>query len=250
MERDYGVFYFLEHAGKSPVLNNSAYFHLLNSLRHKDEFLRTYPGSPLTAAALLGTGCESYLFCDLDGASLDNIRKSALPSNTTDLHIEYIKNDGVLALQQKALQLSQDDISKTFVHIDPYDPLEKSKTGINSIDLFCDMTQRGAKTMLWYGFDSQIVRKFICEAIETSPKNPKHDKISNCLWCGEINLSALETLDRINPGIKGCGILCGNLRKQTTDACSKLGKELAKIYEHARFPDGTSGALDFSVVPL
>ena len=55
---------------------------------------------------------------------------------------------------------------------------------------------------------------------------------------------------KVDPGVKGCGVLTANLSEKTTRGCADLGNELSRIYERAIFPTGHSGAFDFNTVSI
>jgi 23S rRNA (adenine2030-N6)-methyltransferase len=121
-ERDYGVFLFLERAGSSSALKGSAYRRLLY-LRESSRTPPTYPGSPLIAMELLGDAAE-FVFCDLDGASLANIEEDARASGVPSDRVRLVQGDGVSAVVDELAALSEEEASATFLHVDPYHPLE------------------------------------------------------------------------------------------------------------------------------
>lgn len=249
-ERDYGVFYFLEHAAESLLLKSSAFFHLLDGFKQEDGQLPIYPASPLIAMTLLRPNAKNYLFCDIDGGSLDTIWDSASTIGIPDADVKCVQDDGVATVLKAASKLSTNEVAGTFIHIDPYEPFQESKTGLAPIDLFCQASQQGAKAMLWYGYDSLDYQRFCWESIKSSFAANKLDT-SIPLWRGEITLSAINNPDfKMNPGVLGCGILCSNLSERAMLACSELGEDLAKIYRNASFPNGHSGAIEFATVPL
>src|SRR5262245_37515414 len=64
MERDYGIFYFYEHAVRSDTLQLSKYFQLLDRVDKKDGFPKIFPGSTYIAMSLLDSNAEQFIFCD------------------------------------------------------------------------------------------------------------------------------------------------------------------------------------------
>ena len=249
-ERDYGVYYFLENAGQSLSLCSSRYYNLLNDLRQNDDTLPIYPGSPGIAILLLGREAN-YLFCDTDGQSLDNIREFVVSQNVPDSKVKCVQNDGVLSIQNEFSQLSLSSATDLFIHIDPYDPFKKSPVGISALDLFCNFTLLGAKTMLWYGFHSSDSQALARELFKGSFNAYHIESLTPQLWCGEIVLREIDNPDfTICPGINGCGIICGNLSGKSKKMCTELGHELQKIYQNACLPKSFSGALDFITVTL
>jgi 23S rRNA A2030 N6-methylase RlmJ len=246
--RDYGALHFLKHAADTPILCASAYWRVLGSLKYEDGHLRVYPGSPLIAMTLLATTTQ-YLFCDIDGASLRTIWESTQELGIPQARLECVQDDGVEALWQVASRLSRQEAFETFVHIDPYRPFEANPAGLTPLDLFGDLSRRGARTMLWYGYDSPATRAVCWKKIRSALA--AYQLAAGTSWCGEINLAALHAPGlTINPGVRGCGILLSNLSEQALSACTRLGEALAEIYRTATFRDGQSGAIDFAVISL
>ena len=246
--RDYGAFYLMEHAADAPALSASAYWQVLEGLEQKSGRLLTYPGSPLIAMTVLQRVAARFLFCDIDNGSLLTICDSAQELEVPEGQVECIQDDGVGTLWKAASQTPDQEALKTLVHIDPYRPFEETASGLTSLDLFGALSRRGVRTVLWYGYDSTETRAFCWEQMRSVVAANQLD--TTALWCGEINLLALQEPDlKINPGVTGCGILTSNLSDQANAACARLGKALAEIYQRATLPDGHSGAIDFTVIP-
>jgi hypothetical protein len=118
---------------------------------------------------------------------------------------------------------------------------------MSPIDFFFNMTRLGFKVMFWYGFQSSKDRTYCHEKIRSFIGDGKDKN----LWCGEIVLSIIDNENvKLDPGVKGCGVLLANVGEQTLSVCSSLGNELAAIYNYASFPDGSSGAIDFVTLNL
>jgi 23S rRNA (adenine2030-N6)-methyltransferase len=251
-ERDYGIFHLLQHADESGDLRSSAYWRLLDGLRVKDS-LPYYPGSPMIAMLLLQPDQVDYCFCDLDGESLTNILEHARRLGIRDSDINCVKDDGVPALFHAAEGLSTENAAHTFTHIDPYEPFDESGSGCPApVDLFCGLSGRGLKTMLWYGFDSHEHRALCHDRIRRSLADANLDPASIGLWCGEIVLSIInEPNCQFDPGVRGgCGILTANLSAEAVSACLQLGKGLEPAYETTTLPTGHSGAVRFTTVSV
>ncbi len=248
--RDYGIYYFLEHAEDSTSLSMSTYLKILKSLGKGGE-LKTYPGSPYIAMTLLKEG-TSFLFCDLDEASLRSIETLAKKFKTPARKIRTVHGDGVPIVADAAAKIPAADLSNVVVFIDPYRPFVESDNGVNAIQLFADLTQKGIKTVLWYGYDSHEYRDTILSAIRLPFINRDEEVLMvPHIWCGDINLVAMEDATFTDvPGVLGYGVACGNLSNLAMAACDKLGQELAGIYETAEFPDGHTGALNYQSIPL
>ena len=241
-ERDYGVFHFLERAGRSSALQGSAYRQLLDP-RERGRAPTTYPGSPLIAMELLGSTCGSFVFCDLDGASLANIAKDARALGVPSSHVRLVKGDGVSTLDGELAGLTDEEVAGTFLHVDPYRPLEPGRGGEAPLNLFLRAAERGVGCMLWYGFDARTDRTIVLDALR--------EGIAGRAWYGEVSLRA-EDLSEVgfDPGVLGCGVVMCNVSQEALAACCRVGKGLAHAYAGARLPNGRDGALKFEKVNL
>jgi len=256
-ERAYGVSGFLERAGRREQLAGSRFSLLLDDLAGKSPTLDRYPGSPLIAMMTLGAGA-SYLFCDLDGASLLTLEESARSLGIAPGHVRCVARDGVATVLQAASRLSRAEAAQTLVLIDPFDlelppggsPAGESAAGPGPVELLWQMATLGARAILWYGFDSSHQRQARRERIMRAFSDPGGETSATSLWVGEISLRSLDrTSSACFPGLGGCGIACANLSEEAIATCSELGRELAASYEDAVLPSGGSGALDFSSLP-
>jgi 23S rRNA (adenine2030-N6)-methyltransferase len=240
-ERDYGVFYFLERAaGCSSALKGSAYRRLLDP-RERSERGRTpqtYPGSPRIAMELLGSAGGRFVFCDLDGASLANIAEDARALGVPARRVRLVQGDGVSTLDGEFASLTEDEAAGTFLHVDPYRPLEPGLGGETPLGLFTRAAERGVGCMLWYGFDARSDRALVVEALR--------EGIGGGAWYGEVSLRA-EDLSEVgfDPGVLGCGVVMCNVGQEALAACGRLGEGLARAYSGARLPNGGDGALEF-----
>jgi 23S rRNA A2030 N6-methylase RlmJ len=242
--RDYGAGYFVQRAPDAPTLRDSAFWSVLRPLAYNAGL---YPGSPLIAMSLLGAGVDSYLFCDTDAASLHTIQDSSRQLGLPADRLRCVQGDGVGTLYQTAAQLPGALALEAFAHIDPYRPFEQTAAGLTSLELFGELSARGVKAMLWYGYDSPATRSRCEDQLRSGLAALRPNPSS--LWCGEINLAAMHDPGfTVNPGVQGCGVLLSNVSARTMAACTRLGEALAEIYRSAIFPDGRSGALDFAVV--
>src|SRR5918995_621415 len=236
-ERDYGVFLFLERAGRSSALKGSAYRRLLDP-RERGRTPPTYPGSPLIAMELLGGAGGRFVFCDLDDASLSNIAEDARALGLPAGRVRLVQGDGVSILDGELARLTEDDVAGTFLHVDPYRPLEPGRGGETPLRLFARAAERGGGCMLWYGFDATSDRAIVLDALR--------ERIAGRAWYGEVSLRA-EDLSEVgfDPGVLGCGVVMCNVSQEALAACSRLGEGLAEVYAGARLPNGRDGALEF-----
>jgi 23S rRNA (adenine2030-N6)-methyltransferase len=236
-ERDYGVFLFLERADRSSALEGSAYRRLL-APRECGRAPTTYPGSPRIAMELLGNAAGRFVFCDLDGASLANIAEDARALGVPSSHVQLVKGDGVSTLDGELAELTEDETAETFLHVDPYRPLEPGRGGETPLNLFSRAAERGVGCMLWYGFDARTDRAVVLDALR--------EGIAGRAWYGEVSLRA-EDLSEVgfDPGVLGCGVVMCNVSQEALAACGRLGKGLTHVYSGARLPNGRDGALEF-----
>jgi 23S rRNA (adenine2030-N6)-methyltransferase len=235
-ERDYGVFLFLERAGSSSALKGSAYRRLLY-LRERGRTSPTYPGSPLIAMELLGDTAE-FVFCDLDGQSLATIAEDARALGVPTGRVRLVQGDGVSTLDGELAGLADDEASATFLHVDPYRPLEPGRGGETPLDLFARTAEQGVGCMLWYGFDARDARAVVPDALRK--------RIPGGAWYGEVCLRAEDLWEvGFDPGVLGCGVVVCNVGREALTACSRLGEGLVQAYAGARLPNGRDGSLEF-----
>ena len=236
-ERNYGAFAFLERGGHSPELEGSSYGRLL--ARHVGSEVPTYPGSPRIAMELLGSTAGNFVFCDLDGGSLSNIAEDASALGVPQDRVRLVQEDGVATLERELSGLAEGEVVGTFLHVDPYRPLESNPDGQTPLGLFSRAAERGVGCMLWYGFDSRRYRSTLLDAFS-------REGILGRAWVGEVSLRA-EDLSEVgfDPGVLGCGILVCNVGEEVLAACRRLGEELAHAYVGVRLPNGHDGSLVF-----
>ena len=245
-ERDYGFYHFYHHSNRSSILKDSQYYQLLQRLNHVNGEPNIYPGSPYIAFNVLENKGKNYYFCDLEKSSLENINLIASDKGIHHNHFSLINTDGITTILEKSRTVNEAERKNIFVHIDPYHPFERIN-GMNSMELFFNLTKHNFKTMIWYGFDSLVDREKVRDEIIVTAKNSSIDFHLNNVWCGEIELSSIDLEQQeINPGVYGCGIMVGNMSPNTVIVCEQLGRELAKIYQNTMLPNGTSGSLLYS----
>ena len=251
-ERSYGVLRFVKEAARSPVLDASAYRRLL--MRYGEGGVpKIYPGSPLIAMTLLGSDegyarGEEFEFCELDGESLCTIYEDARRLGLPEDHLRLVEGDGIAAVGRELGDLSTEEAAATFLHADPYSPLEMGDDGATSLDLLGRAAALGTKCMLWYGFGSRRDRDDLLGAVRSSCEGAIRDEADDrrSLWFGEVSLRAEDLAEvGFDPGVLGCGVVLCNVGEETLQVCARLGEELASIYEGARLPNGADGSLDF-----
>jgi len=246
IERDFGVFYFLANAERSEILKSSRFNQILGLFNDSKIAKHYYPGSPSIAMKTLNS-FTNYIFCDITEGSLKSISRAAIESGITRENLNCVLGDGLATLQVKAKMLDPKQLLQTFVLIDPYSPFEETNPNLNSLDLFWELTGKGFQTMLWYSFSSVSYYQALWYGIKASIKIKSIKLCAQNLWCGEISLKDAWATGKPSAdlGLMGCGILCGNLSRQSLKTCENLGRELAEIYKDAKLPGGYDGALLF-----
>ena len=235
-ERDYGAFAFLERVGRSTALEGSSYGRLL--AHHAGDKEPAYPGSPRIAMELLGDTAERFVFCDLDGGSLSNIAEDARALGMAADRVRLVRGDGVQTLSGEIQELAEEEAARTFVHVDPYRPLEPGPDDGTPLGLFSQAARREAGCMLWYGFDSRRDRDGLLEALRGGP--------AGSAWYGEVSLRAEDFSEvGFDPGVLGCGVVLCNVSREAIAACGRVGEGLAHAYVGARLPNGCDGTLEF-----
>lgn len=233
-DRDYGVYYFIEHADSEPLLKMSRFLRVLTE-GLAAPFPHHYPGSAGLAMRQLGRDAQRYLFSEIDRYSLETLRDAADSYGLTD-RIELVEGDGIDAAWSQIL--SQSAPTEVLVHIDPFNPFEESPAHqLSALELARKLSQEKAKVIYWYGFDEPEDAGWAFDEIAPNLQVPA--------WYGEISLSQREAKMLKEGILLGCGIVCTNLDGHTTERLTELGLALARIYGDARLPAGTSGALTF-----
>jgi 23S rRNA A2030 N6-methylase RlmJ len=254
-ERSYGVLHFVSEAERSPVLDASVYRRLLKRYGH-DEVPKTYPGSPLIAMTLLASDDGyarrvEFVFCDLDGASLFTISEEARELGLPEDRLRLVEGDGIAAIGRELGNLSREEAAATFLHADPYQPLEAGDDGATSLDLLGRAAALSTRCMLWYGFGSRRDRDEMLGAVRSSCEAAMREESGDHrqLWFGEVSLKAddLSEVGEVgfDPGVLGCGVVLCNVGEEALAACERLGEGLASIYEGVRLPNGADGSLTF-----
>lgn len=257
-KRDYGALRFASRAARSPALEASAYRRLLAEYGDDRGAPTTYPGSPLIAMSLLGredgrAGAARFVFCDLDGGSLSTISEDARKLGLPEDRLRLVEGDGIPEIDHRLAGLPEEEAAATFLHADPYRPLEADDDGTSSLDLLGRAATLGAKCMLWYGFDSVRDRDELQDALRSIASVAREGEKAKRRppWYGEVSLRA-EDISEVgfHPGVLGCGIVLCNVGGEALAACERLGGGLASIYADAKLPNGADGSLAFESGPL
>jgi 23S rRNA (adenine2030-N6)-methyltransferase len=226
--RDYGARRVLSRAADAPAMDRSAYVRLL---REHDAAGR-YPGSPALAMAL--APAARFHFCDTEPASLAGIRAEAARLGLDPARVMTHAGDGISTLAAELRVASDERAHGVLAHLDPYRPLQPGVDGTNTVELFWRLAARGARAVLWYGFDTMTGRDELLAAIAGSDVTSRDTP----LWCGEMFPTFLLHAGRApSSSFPGCGILCANLGPATVLACREAGEALASLYRRATVGD-------------
>lgn len=241
-QREYGIYYVLDHVSSSPALAASRYHALVTAAPSVDGYPASYPGSSTLAMSLFGRSVSEYVLCDLDPDSIASLQRAAQSAGIADL-AWCIQDDGLATLWERAAATADEEAAKTLVHIDPFQPYAADgRSGLSAIDLCCELAGRGYRVVYWYGLELPEERGWAWRVIA-----PRLAGSVRSLWLGEISLTVLEGPDLPpNPGVRGCGVVCANISQPAINACQQLGNALVDVYGDASLPNGWLGALDFT----
>lgn len=233
-QRDYGVYYFCKYTPDAPLLKQLIYTKLLDSLVLKSQ----YPGSPLAIMNTLQNSKSSFVFCDVNNDCLTNINENALELGIESSRINLYHGDGLKYINQLSKCVSA---TETLVHIDPYNVLEEQTPGLNSLNLFLNLSKLGFRCILWYRYENideqNMYFNILCKLAELPMK----------FWCADVKvLAANSQLFISETDITHFGVITSNLSDQSMDICNQFSKEFERIYSTAKFPDGQSGAINYS----
>jgi len=233
-QRDYGVYYFCEQAPYSSLLKNLTYTQLLDNLVPQDQ----YPSSPLAIMHTLQKSKSSFVFCDVNNDCLSNINENAIELGIESSRINLYHGDGLQYINQLSKCVSA---SETLVHIDPYNVLEEETPGLNSLNLFLNLSKLGFKCILWYRYENIDEQNMYFNILYKLAESPMK------FWCADVKVLAANSQPFISEtDITHFGVITGNLSDQSMDICDQFSKEFERIYSTAKFPDGQSGAISYS----
>jgi 23S rRNA A2030 N6-methylase RlmJ len=245
-ERDFGVYFFHEQASTSARLANSPYARILRELETGGD-LRVYPGSPFLAMRLLMRGPADFVFCDTDAESLADITDAALRLSIDGGRLRIIHGDGLSTVSQLGAELPPVEAESTFVHVDPYNPLQQSPSGLDALDLLCQLGDRGIMCVLWAGYHTLTQRDRLFQALQRSMTRAGTSVERLALWCGDIHLAG--TMGGRLPASTGAInslVIGSHLSERSRAACDELGRELASIYGFGRLANGRDGAMEYT----
>ncbi|MGZ4461764.1 MAG: hypothetical protein ACXVZP_02890 [Gaiellaceae bacterium] len=249
-DRDYGVYWFVDHAQAAPELAGSRYATELRRLVGGDGYPPDYPGSALWAMRALGKGA-SYLLCDLDPGSSATLRAAAAELNLAS-GARVLEADGMSTVLAEAGRYPGDPAG-VVVTVDPFEPFV-APGGLSALEVAASLIEGGFRVVYWYGYDAPDQRSWPVGALQDYADRP-----GVSLWCGDLVLSsalgqseqqvAALLADAQGPGA-GCGVVCGNFLRSSTESCEHLGLALAEAWRDSRLPNGSPGRLDFAASTL
>jgi 23S rRNA A2030 N6-methylase RlmJ len=232
-ERQVGILRFLDVAERSEALAACRYRAVAASWIG-DRGL--YPGSALQAMTILGD-TSSYLLCDLDPGSAADLRRWARELSLTDCDVTQA--DGMAAV---AAWLDDDAGAPGLVHIDPFDPQERSPSGYSALDLAVRVADSGTALVYWYGYDEPSDQAWAHSWLAARASAP--------LWCGDLIVTGASSTpgdlgSATTPGT-GFGVILANVQAATIASCAAVGDALAGAYANVSLSDGSRGSLLFT----
>jgi 23S rRNA (adenine2030-N6)-methyltransferase len=234
-EREYGVFTVLREAPRAPALDRSRYLWLVRTLPPGEGEQPRYPGSARLAMEVLGD-TATFLLCDLDAGSVADLTRSARELDLSDV-VRVERADGLATIWANAQDLPPGAAASTFVLLDPFDPIERSADGMDTLDLLSRLAAGGFPSILWHGYDDAVGRDEILARVAVDRA------AAHTLDIGTAFLRGETTLD---PGVAGCAMILQNVEPDDVDHAERLGRQLAACYEEVLMPDGTPGSLVFT----
>jgi 23S rRNA (adenine2030-N6)-methyltransferase len=236
-ERRFGVLGFLAGLAPGSTLAGAAFPRVVSEFVNGEP--STYPGSALQAMTWLGDGC-SYLLCDLDPVSVEDLRTWAARLSLT--RCEVAARDGMRAVEGAWLE----DPAPTVVHIDPFDPFERTDGGPSAVELAAQVAAAGHTLVYWYGVSHPGERAWALDAIQKLTSAP--------VWCGDLMVTRRDGETRSDgdlgeattPGT-GCGVVLANVTPALAQRCEALAKALVDEFDGRELPTGEAGALDLVV---
>jgi 23S rRNA (adenine2030-N6)-methyltransferase len=235
-ERDYGIYSIINNVHKSEILYNSVFYQTLLKY-NKNTIFSDYLGSPGLAMNILKNDADKYIFCDIENESIDSIEKYALKAGLSE-KVQTYKNDSIRTFYSLADSFSSDD----FIHIDPYWIFKENNEGKSYFDVCLDAVERGIKTMLWYGFDTNSQR-ISYHNVMIDKIRQRGGKLGNIVSTELFMSSIKENGILVNPGVVGCGVFIANMSQKSINDLEILSSELINIYENSVYNGQFSGKL-------
>jgi hypothetical protein len=180
-----------------------------------------------------------FVFCDSDSGSTESISRTGR-AWSLGRKVECIAGDGVGGLAALASVCSPDALPQALALVDPFEPLERTASGSDPLDLFALLADRGVKVLLWYVDDLPKHPQITAGRIRDGLRERGVDLDGQRTWWGDLYLDRTDTAD---DELSACGLLTTNLSPQNTAATERLGERLAALYPGSAFwPKGASAA--------
>lgn len=244
--RDRGVYAFRTLAATSAALAHAPYTEILRELEPGHHLAR-YPGSPYLAMRIRQHPPAHFVFCDTDEESLADIKDVATRLSIDDSRLRLVPDDGLSTLTRLGAAWPAAEAAVTFVHIDPYDPLQESSPGLNALDLLCQLSDRGMRCFLWAGYDNRARRDGLFQALDRAMTKADTSPENLALWCGDMDFAGTMTAGRAtNPEVISCLVIGSHLSEQSRAACDERGHELARRWGSTRRADGRDEAITYA----
>ncbi|MBR8836407.1 MAG: hypothetical protein DSM106950_20885 [Stigonema ocellatum SAG 48.90 = DSM 106950] len=236
-EQQYGILHIEKNIKKSQRIEQSVYWKLLSNIPENRNGVSKYLGSPALALNILGDSAKEFVFFDIEEACLKEIAEYAKKKNLAT-KTNCLNQDSVDGLINMVEELGSQD----FIHVDPYFIYKKNANNNSYYDAFCLGMKKGARGMLWYGFNTVQEREVLQNVVRSQTDNSGQTRLQGI----EIMSILLDenTLD-VNPGVLGCGILIGNLSQHSRQSFQEMAQEVIKIYRDSTMFNKYPGELKF-----
>ena len=218
--KGYGVFRLLDKADAGEE-SRYEYFRILRNLDTKNS--RKYFGSPALAMSILGKGA-AYCFHDIEQPALDSVGAFAAKEG---LSARTVLGDSIAALMEKDRVFAPGCL----VFIDPYSPFDQNAGGHSFFDIFERLCRAGAKTVLWYGYETLDGQRAILEKLFMIARSCGEIVHAFDLWQEAMTSDACP----VNPGVPGCGLTLCNLSRASAAVTGELLRLVEEAYQGAEF---------------
>jgi hypothetical protein len=224
-ERLHGIHFFASSIGQSLLFHPTTYHKVLARGMEADRLL-LIPGSPLLAREFLSERTRRFLFCDTDADALHTIRQLF----GTAPNVECIQDDGLMILRGAAMLLPDSWTASTLAFIDPPDIHAASDSDISPLQLWCELANRGIRSILSYSFSDPAKRLATHAALQQTLDKAR--LLNHGIQRFEGTLCApLPTQEQPTPW--GFGLLAAHLPGNALEQVDKSLRALESLYSRA-----------------